>query len=196
VNIARKSQTSRDVDDVADTTGDFMTAWLDHGPAPTAASYEYLLMIRATAQAMANVAANLPFQVLQKNDDAHIIWDNIGHRWGCVLFVPQTLASRTVGSETLPIKAVDRPCLVMADAVTTGSLKISVADPDLNYSQQRALRVTVNGAWNLSTATGTVCAWQLPNGNQSVRVVSSNATETVLEITCQHGASYDISLTR
>ena len=42
--------------------------------------------------------------------------------------------------------------------------------------------------------TGTVCAWQLPDAGEQVRIVSADAEETVLEILCAHGASYDINL--
>ena len=34
VTVARKHQTSRDVNDLEDTEGDFLTAWIDHGKAP------------------------------------------------------------------------------------------------------------------------------------------------------------------
>jgi phage baseplate assembly protein gpV len=124
-----------------------------------------------------------------------------------VLFTPQQLTSHAAAAQTLPIKAVDRPCLVMAEAVREGRMAMTVADPDLNLektkgrsgagtSAARALRVTLHGAWRLLEATGTVCAWRLPNAGENVRIVSTSATETVLEILCQHGASYGISLAR
>lgn len=198
VTIARTHQTSRDVDDLKDTEGDFLTAWIDHGKAPAAASYEYMLMVRATPQALAKVVTAPPYKVVQRDEAAHIVWDAVGRRWACVLFVPQELAAHTVTADSLPLKAVDRACLVMLEPVQNGRLDLSVADPDLNLvndeSQPRPLRVTLHGAWHLSKATGTVCAWKLPDVSQKVRVVSGSATETVLEIVCQHGASYDISL--
>jgi hypothetical protein len=84
--------------------------------------------------------------------------------------------------------------------VGDGQLDVSVADPDLNLeggvSQPRPLRVTLQGAWRLVEARGRVCAWDLPEVPDEVRIVSSNAEETVLEIICRHGASYDISLAR
>ena len=88
----------------------------------------------------------------------------------------------------------------MADSVQDGQLALSVADPDLNLengaNQPRALRVTLRGAWRLLEATGTVCAWRLPDAPDTVRIVSADAAETVLEILCEHGASYDIKLAR
>ncbi len=200
VTVARQHQTSRDVNDWEDTEGDFLTAWTDHGKAPDAASYEYVLVVRATPEAMQKLAAEPSYRVIQRDQDAHIVWHTAARRWGCALFVPQEVTPHTVATETLPIKAVDRPCLIMAEAVRDGKLDVSVADPDLNLengvNQPRPLRVTLRGPWRLLEATGTVCAWQLPDTDEHVRIVSADAAETVLEIICQHGASYDIRLAR
>jgi chondroitin-sulfate-ABC endolyase/exolyase len=200
VIVARTRQKSREYRDLEDTEGDFLTAWIDHGKLPTAASYEYLLAVRSTPEAMRRIAAEPPYRVTQRNQAAHIVWDNVGRRWGCVFFVPQEVGAHTVAAETLPMKAVDRPGLVMAEAVRDGQMVLSLADPDLNLdrgvSQPRPLRVTLRGAWRLLDATATVCAWQLPDGGKSVRILSTNAAETVLEILCRHGASYDLRLAR
>jgi chondroitin-sulfate-ABC endolyase/exolyase len=196
--VARRHQVSRNYCDQGDTEGDFLTAWLDHGPAPRAAGYEYMLVVRATPEAMRQVAAAPPYRVLQRDQAAHIVWDTIGRRWGCVLFAAQELAAHAVGDERLPIKAADRPCLVMAEAMPDGRLALSVADPDLNLvdgvSQPRALRVTVRGTWRVLAAKGVLCAWELPAATDDVRVVSASPAETVIEIICRHDASYDIRL--
>jgi hypothetical protein len=207
ITVARRHQRSREYSDLRDTEGDFLTAWIDHGKAPVAGSYEYMLIVRAAPEAIEGLAARPPYRVIQRDEAAHIVWDSVGRRWGCVLFAAQEVSPHSVATETLPIKAVDRPCLVMAEAVRDGLLEMSVADPDLNLEKvkgqpgaaaisARALRVTLHGAWRLREATGTVCAWQLPNASESVRILSTNATETVLEILCQHGASYGIRLAR
>ena len=200
VTVARGHQKSREYSDLGDTDGDFLTAWIDHGKAPSAASYEYMLVVRATHDAMQRLVAEPPYRVIQRDQAAHIVWDTAGRRWGCVFFVPQEVTPHTVAPETLPVKTIDRPCLIMAEAVRDGQLDVSVADPDLNLekgvSQPRPLRVALRGAWRLLDATGTVCAWHLPDAREKVRIVSTNAAETVLEILCQHGASYDIRLAR
>jgi len=200
VTVARKHQMSRDMFDVADTEGDFLTAWIDHGKAPSTASYEYVLVVRATPEAMQGLAAEPSYRVIQRDQAAHIVWHTAARRWSCVFFVPQEVTPHTVATETLPIKAVDRPCLIMAEALRDGQLDVSVADPDLNLEEgankPQPLRVTLRGAWRLLEATGTVCAWPLPDARENVRIVSADAAETVLEILCEHGASYDIRLAR
>jgi len=200
ITVARKHQEGREYCDQGDTEGDFLTAWIDHGKVPETASYEYLLSVRATPEAMQRLAAEPPYRVIQRDQAAHIVWDATGRRWACVFFVPQEVTPHTVATETLQIKTVDRPCLIVAEAVRDGQLDVSVADPDLNLekgvSQPRPLRVTLRGVWRLLDATGTVCAWHLPDASENVRILSTNAAETVVEILCQHGASYDIRFAR
>ena len=199
VTVARTRQVSRDYLDQEDTEGDFLTAWIDHGKAPSAASYEYMLVVRATPEVMQRLAAEPPYRVVQCDRSAHIVRHSAGGRWSCVLFAGQEVAAHEDATETLPIKAVDRPCLIMAETSPDGRLKLSVADPDLNLeegvNQPRALRVTLRGAWRVLEATGTVCAWPLPDAGKDVRIVPAGEEETVLEILCRHGASYDLSLT-
>jgi len=198
ITVARKHQTSRDVNDLENTEGDFLTAWIDHGQAPQNAGYEYLLAVRATPQTLRQLAADPPYRVLQRDDAAHLVWDTAGRRWGCVFFAPQQDLSHSVAKETLPVKAVDRPCLVMAQAARDGTLDLSVADPDLNLennvSQPQPLRLTLHGSWRLLAARGAVCVWPLTDTDKQVRLVSASPAETVIEIVCQHGASYDLKL--
>ncbi len=198
VTVARKRQMSLDQLGLEDSEGDFLTAWIDHGKTPTTAGYEYMLVVRATPEAMEKLAAGPPYRVIQRDQAAHIVWHTAARRWSCVFFVAQEVDPQSVGTETLPIKAVDRPCLIMAEAVRDGHLALSVADPDLNLekgvNQPQPLRVTLRGAWRLLEATATVCAWKLPDADEKVRIASADAAETVLEILCEHGASYDINL--
>ena len=205
VTVARRQQQCREYRDQGDTEGDFLTAWIDHGNAPVAESYEYVVVVRATPEVMRSVAAEPPFRVLQRDQIAHVVWDVSGRRWGCVFFALGEVAPHTVGEETLPVKAVERPCLVVAEVGREGLLNVSVADPDLNLGKAetqsgaaalppRSLRVTLRGTWRLKEATGTVCAWSLPAGD--VQVLSTTSNETVVEILCRHGASYDMTFAR
>jgi chondroitin-sulfate-ABC endolyase/exolyase len=207
VTVARRRQKNRDYVNLTDTEGDFLTAWIDHGKAPAAARYAYVLVVRATAATMQRLAAKPPYRVLERDHAAHIVWDTADRRWSCAFFIAQEIAAQSVAAETLPVKAVDRPCLVMADVVRDGHLDLTVADPDLNLGKPVGsgggvslgplpLRVTLHGAWRLTEATGTVCAWRLPETRDNVRVVSDSAGETVLEILCRHGASYAMKLAR
>ncbi len=198
VTVARGHQMSRDYLGLKDTEGDFLTAWIDHGKAPNNASYEYVLVVRATPEALQKLATEPSCRVIQRDQAAHIVWHTEADRWSCVFFVPQEVSTHAVGTETLPVKAVDRPCLIMAEATPDGQLAVSIADPDLNLengvNQPRPLRVTLRGSWRLLEAKGRVCAWALEGVADKVQIVSVDAEATVLEIVCEHGASYDIKL--
>ncbi|MBU0611267.1 MAG: hypothetical protein KKI08_25535 [Armatimonadetes bacterium] len=200
LTVARQHQQSREYSDLGDTAGDFLTAWLDHGLAPNGASYEYLLVVRATPETLKQFAAAPPYRILQRDQAAHIVRDAASGLWACALFAAGEVTAHAVGGDTLQVKAVDRPCLVMQEPVREGRLSLSVADPDLNLdkgvNQLRPLRLTLRGAWHLQQAKATVCAWTLGDDETSVKAVSSNDAETVLEIVCRHGASTDLELTR
>ncbi|NLJ36833.1 MAG: hypothetical protein GX358_11470 [candidate division WS1 bacterium] len=205
VTVARQNQTSRDLLDTEDTQGDFLTAWIDHGAAPSRANYEYVVVVRGTPEYMDSLAAEKPYEVMQCDEDAHIVRHRSDGRWSCVFFTGGDIELHGAGTDVLPVKAVDLPCLVVAEMDDEGRLVLSVADPDLNaepasgdgiFSQPQVLHVTLRGAWQLLYAKGTVCAWDLEDAAENVRIVATNAEETVLEIVCQHGAGYELSLTR
>lgn len=199
VTVARQRQKSRDVNDVLETEGVFLTAWIDHGPAPVEAQVEYMLVVRATPDDMQRFTAAPPYRVMQRNRSAHVVWFPEGRRWACAFFEPQETNPHVIDDAALPVKAVDRPCLVVAEMGSDQRLHLSVADPDLNLengvSMVRPLRLSLRGHWRLLHTTAVLCAWPLPNAADQVRVVRSDAEETVLEIAAQHGASYTLSLT-
>lgn len=195
--VARRRQNSRDFFDTEETEGDFLSAWLDHGNAPEDAQYEYVVVVRATPEAMQDFVDARPYEVIRCDEDAHIVRHPAEGRWSCVFFTAQDIGAQA-GDELLPIRAVDRPCLVMAEELESGTLVISVADPDLNLedgvNQPLPLRVRVRGKWTLEEATGTLCDFPLADAAEDVSIASTDAEETVLEILCRHGASYDIAL--
>ncbi len=186
VHLARTHQTSRDQSDSQDNEGDFATGWIDHGTAPDAAGYEYALIVRATPERMASFAQAMsgdtdrPYEVLQRDSRAHIVFDRQTGTWAAVLFEPQRVEPQ------IPLLEVDRPCLAMIEPTAAG-LHLSVADPDLNLenftSQPRPLRVTMRGAWAIA------------NPSDDFRVLQQNRETTVIEVICRDGRSFDLNLT-
>lgn len=201
IYLARRSQKSRDYANLGATEGDFLVAFLDHGRAPQGARYVYLLVVRATPEKMQRFAAQPPYQILQQDAAAHIVWDAVRQCWAGAFFVPQTVAAYAVGAHTFPVSRVESPCLIMAEEGPQGQLYLSLADPDLHLdnkgiSQPQPVRVALRGAWRLQETTGRLCAWELPEARPVGRVLSSRPQETILEIVGQHGASYQLQLQR
>jgi len=187
IHLARARQASRDQSDSEDNEGDFATGWIDHGPAPDGARYEYAVIVRATPERMQEFSAQMsgpaprPYEVLQRDGRARIVFDRATGTWDAVRF-----ESGRIEPE-LPVLEVDRPCLLMAEPGEDRRLHLSVADPDLNLeeyiSQPRPLRVTMRGAWNIA------------NPSDDFRVLERDGETTVIELTCYDGRSFNLELT-
>ena len=59
------------------TYGDFSSAWINHGYAPQNGTYEYLVWIQPTAQEQKEIHPLDTYQVIQANNNAHIVYDVI-----------------------------------------------------------------------------------------------------------------------
>lgn len=188
VRTARRRQTSRDHSNRTDTEGDFATAWIDHGTAPADGEYEYAVLVRTSPERMREFARAMadadrrPYEVLQRDRTAHIVFDRETATWGAVLFEAQTLRPG------LPLLAVDRACLAMVEPTGADGLHLSVADPDLNLedhaSQPRVLRLRIRGAWELAEPT------------EDVRLGERDTESTEIVVRCREGRSYDVRLLR
>jgi len=167
------------------TNGNFASAYISHGTAPSNEGYEYVIVPQTNSTDMATFSANMGntntafYQVVQKNQTAHIVKYN--DMYGYALFGVGSYGTST------PIKNNDTPCLVMAQQ-TAGSLNLSVVSPDLKFggtngnSQVVTIDMTLNGEWNIATSSGgTVNA-------------TNNAGETILTIEAKNGLPVDISL--
>ncbi len=184
LHVARRRQLSRDKDDTRDTEGEFATCWLDHGVLPAAANYEYALIPRATPERMAALAAALddgprPWEVLRRDEAAHIVRDRATGISACVLIEAGPIEPE------LPVAAVDRPCLLMIEPDGDG-LWLTVCDPDLNLqdnlSVPRELLVELRGAWRLGDAP------------EEMRVAGQADGTTALAVTCHDGESFTARL--
>lgn len=162
--LTRSTQSSRDHATEAPTSGDFSTAWLRHGTAPTAGSYQYAMLIDATPERM---AAFPPYTIVRADNLAHVVSDQTTGITGYAVFERTSFE----GS----VRAVDTPCLVLTRPEDDG-LVLAVCDPDLrlyggidhdqyehgryvghyspwsrpwltNPSHPHRLRVTLEGRW-------------------------------------------------
>lgn len=130
VSISRSEQWSKHQKDGSNTSGNFSTAWLDHGKAPKDGKYQYAVLVDTTENQMRKFAEsmenkdNSPYIVLQQNQMAHIVEDRATGITGYAFFE----ASETINQG--PIHAIDTPSMVMTR--TDGEkLVLSAVDPDL-----------------------------------------------------------------
>ncbi len=100
--------------------GRYDTAWIDHGPAPTAAGYAYLIAPKVTGR----VAERPGYEILRSDAVAQVVRFPAVKTTAHALFAPLTVP---VGS----LLACDRPSLVWVTESAPGQVELRVVDPDL-----------------------------------------------------------------
>lgn len=75
VNITKKEQTSPNDKTRAPQTGNFATAWIDHGRAPKQAAYEYAVYIQPTNKEITRLIKKDGYEVLRRDNTAHVVKD-------------------------------------------------------------------------------------------------------------------------
>lgn len=191
LRLTRALQTSPDeTGSGATSSANHATAWLDHGGAPTGASYEYVVIPATTAAAMAQLATDYtnalttPYEVLQQNTNAHVVRWKPDNRIGYALFATNALASTVTNAG--PLRTVSRPCLVMTQPDDSDTLWLTVVDPNLNFvnnvSTPRNLDVSLAGHWWIAA------------GPTNAAVLSMTANRTVLRVQTVHGLPVELQL--
>ncbi len=173
------------------TEGDFAVAWIDHGEAPTNGGYAYAIRPDTTGEAMAQFAETPNFEILRRDDAAHVVSFPEAGITGYVLFEGLSdLEIRPTGVSDGAVRKADGPCLVM-ERREGDRLVLAVSDPDLRLGAptpqtiydpggEGQLRLTLNGDWEVDSAPDTVRA----------------TDDHTLEFTCRDGATYEVTLRR
>lgn len=185
VQIAR--QESRHEKTRAATQGTFASAWIEHGKAPQGETYEYMVWIQPTDQELKEHTATQTYDVLQRNDSAHIVRDRLTGITAYALFEAYQSQQDSL------FRAIPAETMVMCRS-NEGKVVVSVCDPNLNIEEKsyttkqpsRAIekRIELKGKWELSS---------LPNDKVSAVQEGAN---TILQVTCRHGQPVEFVLQR
>lgn len=194
LKITRRHQTSMHERGRGETAGDFATAWIDHGTAPHHASYEYAVLVQSDLEAVARFAESPAYEVLRKDEGAHIVRHRDTGITGYVLFQ----ANSELGDGAL--KSVDTPCLIMMRE-TDNAIALGLSDPDLRLVDERIPDMggikgdTVYSESVPATTRVTLAGqWRLTAPHENARVVEATSIETTLEFDCKDGKSIEVSL--
>ena len=165
-------------------------AWLDHGTAPDAGSYEYQILIQGDLETARSLAISPNYLVHRKDDQAHVVEHLAKGLTAYALFAPQGALPGTVS-------AVDTPLLLIAGEAGD-ELRLSIADPDLRL-----------GVWprNMSRMPDSIKnqpagsrlaeillagSWTLKEPHPDVVAVAMNKGQTTLRITLDHGLTREL----
>lgn len=172
---------------VKETQGDFATAWIDHGPAPKNASYQYVIYPFLSEKGQKSfdktIAKDTSFQIERADSIAHIVRDKTTSTTGFVIFDSDDYSGTQI------LKEVSAPSIIMLKNDSVDSITISAVQPDLNfpknvkkkngfdnYSRPVELTLTLKGNWELKEGAEV----------QSLKQVDG---ETIIDLECQHGFS-------
>lgn len=126
--VEQKVQESRHQKNSTVTQGEFATAVLNHGKAPENEAYEYAILVNTTPEqaTLFNdrlASAQKPYQVMRKDNVAHVVHDSSSDMTGYALFEAGAINTGAVVS-------TDTPVLLMT-SVKNDHLSIALVDPDL-----------------------------------------------------------------
>jgi hypothetical protein len=128
ITVIRSVQNSRNNSNTANTTGNFATAYINHGIAPANAKYVYGVTIQGGQSGTQDFANNFDsyFKVLQQDSAAHIVQYVPDSTYGYAIFNPAATFNYDL---TL---SVDKPAVVMTQKLDNGNkVKLSLTNPDL-----------------------------------------------------------------
>lgn len=144
VTVTRSVQNSRNNSNTLDTTGNFTTAYINHGIAPTAGKFQYAVIMQGGQTETKQLADNFNsyFKIYHQNSQAHIVQyipDNI---FGYVIFNPATVFTYDA------VVSVNKPAVVMTQKADGGNqLKVSLTNPNLGL-------LTANETYKWSQISG------------------------------------------
>ena len=183
LNVTKQEQSSPNDKTHAMQTGDFATAWIDHGRAPKQAGYEYVVYIQPTNKEINRLLKKDEYEVLRKDNTAHVVKDLPTGITGYVCF-------GAYEGDGL-VRRVSEETIVMERTLADGQVVMSVCTPDLGLtektyttrqeSQPIEKEVRLSGVWELATPAA------------GVELAPADA-ETVLKVTCRHGQPVEFRL--
>ncbi|WP_162129629.1 polysaccharide lyase family 8 super-sandwich domain-containing protein [Chryseobacterium populi] len=199
ITIKRSTQTAPNQANNGNTTGDFLKAFMGHGTAPLASTYQYAVHLQGGASTE-NLLNNFSsfFSVLQQNTQAHV-----------ALYVPESTynyviwnAGATFNYDVL--EKSDKPAVIMTQksdnntklkiSLTNSSLGLLGNDESYTYSQINNVASRFHRVPQSETVTVRISGlWEIdvPNPNVSLQVAGGS---TEVSFTTKNGFTEQVSL--
>jgi len=186
VIIKRSTQQSRNQANTADTQGDYTTAYIDHGTAPSSDKYRYGIIMQGGAAGAQNMANNFSnyFEVFQQDNKAHAIKSLEDNIYGYAVFDASSVFQND------KVISVNKPSVIMTQTLNSGNkLKVSLTNPlgllndneTYTYNQITGtasrfyripqvdpVKLTLVGQWQLES----------PNNNIAISIIGNNTEVT------------------
>ncbi len=141
-----------------ETTGNYATAWINHGLAPKNTSYQYVIYPFLNEENRKNFGQKIKnewsYKIKRADSIAHIVFDKTTKTTGYVIFEAHHNLESGILMET------SAPALIMIQKNDNGHITISAVQPDLNfplkkdgkfknYSEPVELKIKLAGKWQV-----------------------------------------------
>ena len=185
VIVQRNRQSSLDYTGLQTTTGDFASAWFDHGPSPEQAGCEYVILVQAGVDGTQKFAreADKIYTVDQRNSRALIVRHHIKRLTGYVLPRANEFIEKGM------VERVSHPCLLMTQDMPNGLLHFSVCNPDLGWKEGEQFNYRKQDGFHPPTDPVVIPitltlrgAWQLQKPHPATRLILHENNQTSIEV--------------
>lgn len=184
LRVEKKAQTSPSDEMKDDGSGNFITAYIDHGTSPSEASYEYMLLVKPSAKEVRECSKKTPYTVIRADNDAHIVKDTPTGITAYILYGGYS------GSGTL-VASAEAETIVMERTREDGTVVMSICTPDLGItekgyttsqdSQVIVKTVTLDGNYSLAD-------------NAPEVTLTTEGNRTIITANCRHGRPVEFIL--
>ncbi|MDF7824624.1 chondroitinase family polysaccharide lyase [Pontiellaceae bacterium B12227] len=212
INLTRSEQTNPQFQFEGEASGNFATAWIDHGKAPKDAGYEYVLVADTDKAEMKAFAAKPSVEVLQKDSTTHVVALNDENATAYAVY-----AEKGAAFEQGAVKSVNKQSTFIVKR-EGDKLRLSVADPDLNIydgqedllpdgtrgelsiyerewffwpSRSTRVQITLAGEWKVEELVA-----PMETVKTQPEVLSFKDGKTVVEVLCRDGLSTEMVLSK
>ena len=162
----------------AKTKGTFSSAWINHGKAPKGDGYEYVVLIQPVTGQLEEFKKNPGYQVLNRDQTAHAVFDKSTGITACAAFDTYLPAN-----DELLLK-VPAETMVMHQKQPDNRIRMSICDPNLNIEEKTY--TTPKASRTIQKQIELKGTWQLMTPRDGV-ILQSQGDNTILTVTCQHG---------
>jgi len=192
LKIMRAKQKSKNNSGKRVTQGNFVSAWIDHGKAPTNDGYEYVIVINSDEKEMVNFALCMQtrgeelYRVKQRDNRGHVVYDCSTKITGLVLFEKNGVKNGT------KILANSEPCLVMYKELSPRRMIVACLMPDQAFpSVKDVLKNRIPSKKLLLTVKG---KWEFRQKREGCKVIKYDSGNTVVAVWCKYGEEREITL--
>ncbi len=184
LTVVKQEQQSPDDKTRKMERGKFATAFISHGYAPQNAGYEYALYIQPTNKEINKIYKRDTYEVLQKDEIAHVVKDFESGITGYVCW-------REYNAQSRVLKIDGESIFMEREDSATGEWVMSICTPDLGITEKGY--TTKQESQPIVKSVTLQGEWHLVGENLAIELLVESGN-TIIKATCRHGKPIDFRL--